>query len=798
MKKISSSKNGKHIFPSVFIFCLSVSICACSLYSNMEVPEKVSIKSDAKFSVAIGEKSVDMNDIFGDSLIESISDTGDDNKLEVFKYVPDKNDNTMKYLLHSNIYNFDLDIGEMLGDLKMDDMLNGEKGINADEKIQVPAINSPEPIEFEKLNEILSPNVNTPKEINTQWEIKTLIEFGKVDYIKTAVIKKDATIEIKVAKPAGTEDVTLTLNELKISGAGLNFNQDDFKPVTDGNYLLFQRLDFAKLEDETRRTLDFSKGDIKIDGKIDVTIAKGAKCSGLKTQIDVNMKEIEKALADFSDLVNFKTAKNKLPKNLLKSVEKVYFGKKSGDSYYKREQKGENEAEDKLSNVKSEGLGIKCQIVNSLPVGNKIDISITSKTLGINDNNLKDREILSYGDENLRTKNWCVFDDLDFSKFNPEDPPSMDFEIKLSDEQKLYNLEFGKEYSFSIKDSEFVFDWDIADVKLDALSSGDPIKGENDLSSFSKETLFGDLDGEFGEFIRNNIEFGDGIKAYFYAQKPAGGLDIGDIKLGGTVDMTYTLDGKAEKDSILEQGFELSSPMKWKPNEQNEFTTDLEKNKQYIGEYDMSRILQSGVKEPKLEYNLTISGGKESGEAKATPIYKLDLDNLDENSSTSISIDAAIVFPLELKIKKGATLDILKAADFDEDKKDLFGRDEGKKEDYAKYLDYISFKYNLKNNVIDGFDFKIEIDDRHVGSEEYSGIHETFDKDEMKFKTAHAEKILEKLFKPKIYLKFDEEKDTDIKILRSGLAGENSFSFSPVVTIKLNGDSPICINDILD
>ena len=789
MKKISSSKNGKHIFPGVFIFCLSVSICACSLYSNMEVPEKVSIKSDAKFSVAIGKKSVDMNDIFGDSLIKSISNNDDDNKLEVFKYVPDKNDNTMKYLLHSNIYNFDLDIGEMLGDLKMDDMLSGEDGINVDEKIQVPAINSPDPIEFEKLNEILPPNVTAPKETNTQWEIGTSIKFGDVKYIKTAVIKNNATIEIKVAKPEGTEGVTLTLNKLKISGAGLDFNQDDFKPVTDGNYLLFQRLDFAKFEDKTRRTLDFSKGDIKIDGKIDVTIAKGAKCSGLKTQIDVNMKEIEKALADFSDLVNFKTAKNKLPENMLKSVGKVTFGEKGGDSYYK------HKAEKELSNVKSEGLGIKCQIVNSLPEGNKIDISITSKTLGINDNNLKDREILSYGDENLRTKNWCVFDDLDFSKFNPEDPPSMDFEIKLSDNQKLENLEFGKEYSFSIKDSEFVFDWDIADVKLDALSSDEePIKGENDLSSFSKETLFGDLDGEFGEFIKNNIEFGDGIKAYFYAQKPAGGLDIGDITLNGTVDMTYTLNGNTKTDDILKKGFELSSPMKWKSNEQNEFTTDLTKTK-YIGEeYNMSKILQSGVENPKLEYNLTISGGK------ATPIYKLALDNLDENSSTSISIDAAIVFPLELKIKKGAELDILKAADFDEDKKDLFGRDEGKNEDYAKYLDYISFKYNLKNNVIDGFDFKIEIDDQHDGSEKekYSGVYNISDKDEMKFKTADAEKILGKLFMPKMYLKFDEEKDTDIKILRSGLTGENSFSFSPVVTIKLNGDSPICINDILD
>lgn len=791
MKKISSFKNGKNIFPCVFAFCLSVSFCACSLYSNMEVPEKVSVKTDAKFSVAIGEKSVDMNEIFGDSLLENISSNDDEKKLEVFKYVPDKNDDTLKYLLHSNIYNFDLDIGEMLGDLNMDDMLSGEEGIEVDEKIQIPAMDSPEPEEFKDLNKYFK-NGASPNDATTTWQIDTNIPLGEVKYIKTAIIKNNATIEIKVAKPAGTEGVTLTLNELTISGAGLDFNQGDFKAVNDNNYLLFQRLSFKDLP-EGRRTLDFSKGDIQIDGIIGVKIEKGAKCSGLSTKIEANMKEIEKAWADFSDLVKLKKTDesdgaSKLPENMLKCVGKVTFGEDG--THYK------HEADDKLSTVKSEGLGIKCEIVNSLPEGNDIDITIKSKVFNITADDSKDWKVHSQGNENSKTENWCVFKETDFSdetKFDPENPPPMDFEIKLSDKQELKNLEFGKAYSFSIKNSEFVFDWDSAEVKLSALSD-EPIEGENDLSSFSKETLFGDLDGEFGEFIKENIEFGDDIKAYFYAQKPASGLDIGDIELNGTVDMTYTLDGKEKKDDILKEGFELSSPMKWKPNDQNEFTTDLEKNKQYIAEYDMTKILQSGVENSKLEYNLKIDGGK------ASKVYKLVLDNLEEGASTSISIDAAIVFPLELKIKKGAKLDILKSADFDEDKKDLFGRDDGGNEDYADYLDYISFKYNLKNNVIKGFDFKIEIDDRHAGSEEqeYSGIYEIFDKDEIKFSTDDTKKILGKLFMPKMHLKFDEEKDTDITISRSGLAGENSFSFSPVVAIKLNGDSPICINDILD
>ena len=772
----------------VFALALSVSLCACSLFSDMEVPEKVSVKTDARFAVALGKKNIDMNEIFGETLQETISSSVEN--LDVFKYVPDKNDDTLQYLLHNNIYNFDLDIGEQLGSLNMDDMLSGTDGIKADEKIKAPEIKSPEPIKWE-----LPMAGSSPSDAADTITISTKISLGDVKYIKTAVIDKSGAIDIKVEKPRGTNGITLELSSLDIKGAGLNLTKDKFVPVSDSGYLLFQRLDFSKLNAE-ERTLDFSKdGNIEISGKIQVNIAKGATCSELSTKIEANLKKIEKATADFSELVSFKKTNeaegaSKLPADMLKYVTKVSFGKGSGGTFYKSDKDGNS------TGKKSEGLGIKCEIVNSLPKGNDIDITMISNVFKITEEDSKDWKISSYGNESSNHASWCVFKDIDFSRFDPDNPPYMDFEISLSDNQTLTDLEFGKEYSFSLKDAQFVFDWDSATVKLDALSK-DKIQDENDLSDLSKEKLLGDLDGELGKFVKN-IEFSD-IKAYFYAQKPSDALNslVGNIKLDGKVEMTYSLNGVDKVDSVLgsNKEFSLCPPMNWKTNDSKEFTTDLAKT-QYIADYDMTKVLQDGVENLKIKYELDISGGQEAN------VYKATLDSLDEDASTSISVDAAIVFPLKFTIKKDATLDVLEFADFDSDKKDLLDRknadDMNDYEEYADYLDYIRLEYNLKNNIVKGFDFTIEVDDRHPGETGYTEIYQEFnfsDKN-INFSIDDAKKILTNFFMPKIQLKFNE--DTEITISRSGLANEESFSISPVFAIKLDGDSPICINDILN
>lgn len=777
----------------VFALALSVSLCACSLFSDMEVPEKVSVKTDARFSVALGKKTVDMNEIFGEKLQNEISSSVEN--LDVFKYVPDKNDDTLQYLLHNSVYNFDLNIGEQFNSLNMDDMLSGaDDGIEVDEKIRLPEIKSPEPIEW-ALPVSGASLVDTTGKITIDKEIS----LGDVKYIKTAVIDKSGTIEIKVEKPQGTQGITLELSSLDIKGAGLNLTKDKFVPVNDNGYLLFQRLEFSKLNAE-ERTLDFSKGsNIEIKGEISVTIKKGATCGGLDTRIETNLKKIEKATADFSELVHFKKTNeaegaSKLPADMLKYVTKVSFGKESDGTFYKSDKDGNSTGKE------SEGLGIKCKIVNSLPAGNDIDITMKSEVFNITETDSKDWKISSYGNESSKPASWAVFKEIDFSdvtKFNPENPPYMDFEISLSDNQTLTNLEFGKEYTFSLKDAQFVFDWDSAEVKLDELSQ-DPIEGENDLSDLSRETLFGNLDGELGEFVKN-VEFSDNITAYFYAQKPSDELNslVGDIKLEGSVDITYTLDGKDVKYNILGsgKGFSLCPPMNWKTNSSDEFTTDLTKT-DFIAYYNMAKILNNDVKDLKIKYNLKIGGGQNA------TVYKAALDNLDEDDSTSISVDAAIVFPLKMKIKKDATLDILKLADFDSDKKDLLDResvdDMNDYEEYADYLDYIRLEYNLKNNIIKGLNFMIEVDDEHPGETGYTRIHREYEFSEknIDFSIDDAKKILTNFFMPKICLKFNE--DTDITISRSGLASEESFSISPVFAIKLDGGSPICINDILN
>ncbi|MBO7122192.1 MAG: hypothetical protein J6V90_02790 [Treponema sp.] len=755
---------------------------SCSAFSDFGIPETVSVKSNAAYVGALGQKYYDLAEKFGDDFIKDLEkDAGGD----VYKYIPNPLDNTLTYLLHKKVYDVPLDPSKYIQNMKLDDSL--ADGMSFSKDINLP--------EIKKTVEIALPIGADTSTSPFPFDIP--INFVLDPAIKSATIGVGAVTARAEGLGATLEISNFTLTGVKTSGGG-DFTKDDFGDVGGaGNFLINKKLDLHDAK------LVIPASQIKATGQI--RVSSGQLASASKLLLSVQIEKLSDATADLSNVGKFvmdETTPNKtqLPAEMVAYVKNINFGVDNGSGVYYKSDKDGN-----VTTTKGLGKGIKFKAVNSFPAGNDIVMTVTSTTFGINSTDA----IEAKANETAFDKSIAEFGDIAITSAihgDKDDPKYINFSVSLSDAQSFMDLEMGKTYKIAVSEPAMLFDWDKINVDF---ATATPVEDKADLSDFSIDELMSEVDGEIKK-LADNCDFVS-VPVYFLVQKPKGDLAsiIGDVTIDGKVFLTYTDSSSAAQTEYIMGDGSSTEEMKpcdavaW-PASGATFTKKFEtKDKDYSFMKEMAPVLNGRPNDLAVNYSMSISG------SSACDLYKAYLDDEAQKDSTSIAIEMAAVIPFKLNVSKSTDLDIFKIASMDmDDQDDLMWRDSvSDTETYAKYsgaISYMSLNYNFINAAIDGFNAKVTVDDRHTGepnASRYSGIfreiqitgHDTSD-DVITFTSDEIKASLTHFFMPKMTMTVPTGQ---ISLRRTAIESPTSLGISPVVILQLNDNAAVDITDII-
>ena len=379
---------------------------------------------------------------------------------------------------------------------------------------------------------------------------------------------------------------------------------------------------------------------------------------------------------------------------------------------FKDEQELPPEIKTYVDNVVLTKAGIEGTYTNTLPQGNDFTAEFSSNFLF--SSTTPKSQVFSNG-ENLPLNEELVDTTENKIKFSESSKIDYALQIKLpgaTSEHPEYaqfnNVKIGETYKIAINIKP-VFDWKSITINTAASEMQLKQKIETD---FNLSAMFKDISSSFGddEFFKK-IELTQ-MPLYLYFSCPSQ-LDVlknieykGILKFVCGDENLYVVGDKEngiEKDGTLK--FITSKPLEFK-NSSEESQIVISDISKYPNSYpgDLAEMVNKtkNIQDSKLiiEYCLRISDSENKEKDKIT-ISKSDFEQIKADTSTStISIFARIIIPLEMKITEQIDLNINKLANLNEDT-DIFNRTEAPDLSeimkYAQIVESMSVSYNSEN-----------------------------------------------------------------------------------------------------
>jgi len=781
---------------------ISLLFFSCGNFSGLSIPEKVSIKTSAEYSGALGQKYFDLTEKLGTKMLDEISQKAE---ADVYKYVPDPSDASLKYLLHKKLYDVPLNVGEYVDSMNFDSSLNADMDFEATIAIPTVSMSQSLPIPGDPgAAPITLPNLTANVTLESS--------------IKSAKIKKGSVIVRATGSGAEYNITAFTLTGVAKDAAGTQaYAASEFDAGGGtGTYLIDKKLDLAGAY------ITIPASQVTVGGTL---TKQSGTISGTGTlTFSIVVEELDEVVIDMTQYGSFvmnSTSANrtKVSADMVKYVTTMDFGQQptTPDGYYYKSDAGGN-----ITATKGKGKGVKFNVVNSLPAGNDIALEIKSTTFGIDstDGMYVNGESAPASAVKIPAKGNASKSALSFAEFTPIDvtdtskfgtassPAYINFSVTLSDSQELKYLRMGSTYKIAISDSEVLMDWDKVGLKLDSL---DPVNGNTDLSDFSIDEMLKEIDNPEMKKLINNSELVS-LPVYFLVQKPVGALAdlVSGITFNGIISLSYTDSSSgAQTETIIDSSvthtpLSLCEPMLWPSLDKVVTKKFVTEGPDFSFYKDIAYLLNERATNLKVNYNISVSGGA------VVDLYKARLDSMSSSDTCDIAVEMAAVLPLHFKTKNSTTMDLYGLANMDvDDKDDLLDRSDVSKtkdyEDNASSIKYLRINYNLINSALDGLEATIDIDDTHAGepnAAQYSGITRTLhvtgnnqSDDVVDFKPDEIQKVLTHFFKPKMTLTV--AKDVELKVWRHAVESPTALGISPVITLKLDENSPIDIKDLI-
>lgn len=379
---------------------------------------------------------------------------------------------------------------------------------------------------------------------------------------------------------------------------------------------------------------------------------------------------------------------------------------------FKDEQELPPEIKTYVDNIVLTKAGIEGTYTNTLPQGNYFTAEFSSNFLFASptpkSQDFSNGEKLPLSEELINTTENTI-------KFSDSSKIDYALQIKLPEatsEHPEYaqfkNVKIGETYKIAINIKP-VFDWKSITINTAASEMQLKQKIETD---FNLSAMFKDISSSFGddEFFKK-IELTQ-MPLYLYFSCPSQ-LDVlknieykGILKFVCGDEKLYVVgdeENRIEKDGTLK--FITSKPLEFK-NSSEESQIVISDISKYPNSYfgNLADMVNStkNIQDSKLiiEYCLRISDPDNKEKDKIT-ISKSDFEQIKADTSTStISIFARIIIPLEMKITKQIDLNINKLANLNEDT-DIFNRTEAPDLSeimkYAQIVESMSVSYNSEN-----------------------------------------------------------------------------------------------------
>lgn len=620
---------------------LSLLFSVILLSCGWQIPEKISVKSNASYNFTTGEIDTKLNDSLNfDELIKP----DENSEFTVYNYLPDGK--SRQFVMRMAVADIPIDLESSFNESSINEAI---KDLSFTQEIKVPSISFSSQTEI-PLVDFSGVPINGDIPLNNL-EFSFTLNDTESDIFESCKVKQ-GKLFTEIIIPSNWEGVSVSYSFSANGGLVVGESEGETS--------------------ETKKTIDLAnkeitKEQVNATAKITLTVQSGYSVSSspLMLKISSDIESLKTLNVNLSDVTTSFNKKEDLPEGMKDAFSKIYLS----------------------------SSGVKIDYVNTLPAGNNINLTVKSEFFELNKtgvleaaNTQGELELLSDSSKEIDIDNSSSYDfgvNISLPGAEPSEPQKV----------SLQNVKFGDTYQISMNITP-VLNWE----KI-VLKEGFAKNDKKELPFNIKELLSSVSDKISDDNLFANIEI-KSLPIYVFFTKPQtnGSNLFTNSKFTGKMSVYYGKETGANKEIISQTLVDENSTDENIPKEigfvdypelnisedNKKVLTSLD-NVSFSLKGDVAKIINSAMKDTNgsgnslyVDYDLEFTNGS-NGE--------LEISKDDLATKGSIGVYIYIVLPFEFRVSEKVKVSAQKLLN-DTIDGDIFGRKS--KDDFVNVEDYFA------------------------------------------------------------------------------------------------------------